>query len=242
MMIKWCLNLKLMSSSAYSALCTSGALTLPSERTLRDYTHFIKPDVGFSNEVDLQLLKEARLESARKTKQYVCLIFDEVKVKENLVYDKHSGEMIGFTDIGDINNCLEEFRRDCEENRQKPQLATHMLVFMVSGIVSKLNYPYAQFPCISYQLIIFILLCGVVYVVLKELVLRCWQQHAMVHHVTEKFSNFMVTLVSSCTKRITPTAMNLDPCFFSPMLHILLKQRETAGPTHLLTASHVHCG
>ena len=149
MMIKWCLNLKLMSSSAYSALRTSGALTLPSERTLRDYTHFIKPDVGFSNEVDLQLLKEARLESARKTKQYVCLIFDEVKVKENLVYDKHSGEMIGFTDIGDINNCLEEFRRDCEENRQKPQLATHMLVFMVSGIVSKLNYPYAQFPCTS---------------------------------------------------------------------------------------------
>ena len=33
MMIKWCLNLKLMSSSAYSALHTSGALTLPSERT-----------------------------------------------------------------------------------------------------------------------------------------------------------------------------------------------------------------
>ena len=51
MMIKWCLNLKLMSSSAYSALRTSGALTLPSERTLHDYTHFIKPDVGFSNEV-----------------------------------------------------------------------------------------------------------------------------------------------------------------------------------------------
>ena len=25
----------------------------------------------------------------------------------------------------------------------------HMLIFMVSGIVSKLNYPYAQFPCTS---------------------------------------------------------------------------------------------
>jgi len=147
MMIKWCLNLKLMSSSAYSALRNSGALTLPSERTLRDYTHFIKPDVGFSNEVDLHLLKEAKLLSFRE--RYVCLIFDEVKIKEDLVYDKNSGEMIGFSNIGDINNCLEAFQRDCEDDTQKPQLATHMLVFMVSGIASKLNYPYAQFPCTS---------------------------------------------------------------------------------------------
>ena len=90
MTIKWCLNPKLMSSSAYSALRTSSILTLPSERTLHDYTHFIKPDVGFSNEVDHQLLKEARLESARKSERYVCLKFDEVKAKEDLVYDKHS--------------------------------------------------------------------------------------------------------------------------------------------------------
>ena len=42
MIIKWCLNIKLLSSSAYSALRSSGGLTLPSERTLRDYTHFVK--------------------------------------------------------------------------------------------------------------------------------------------------------------------------------------------------------
>ena len=64
MMIKWCLNLQLMSSSAYSALHTSGALALPSQRTFHDYTHFIKPDVSFSNEVDLHLLKESKLESS----------------------------------------------------------------------------------------------------------------------------------------------------------------------------------
>ena len=74
MMIKWCLNLKWMSSSAYSALRTSGVLTLPSQRILRDYTHFIKPEVGFSDEVDIQLLNEARLESGRNGECYVCLI------------------------------------------------------------------------------------------------------------------------------------------------------------------------
>ena len=35
-LIKWCLNLKLLSGSAYHALRTSGFLRLPSERTLRD--------------------------------------------------------------------------------------------------------------------------------------------------------------------------------------------------------------
>ena len=39
MLIKWCLNLKLLSSSAYHALRTSGFLKLPSERTLRDYIY-----------------------------------------------------------------------------------------------------------------------------------------------------------------------------------------------------------
>ena len=160
-------------------------------------------------------------------------------MKENLVYDKHSGEMIGFTDIGDINNCLEEFRRDCEENRQKPQLATHMLVFMVSGIVSKLNYPYAQFPCTSLSADhLYSLVWGCV----RHLEGIGFKVLATTCDGASCNRNFMVTLVSSCTKRITPTAMNLDPCFFSPMLHILLKQRETAEPTHLLTASHVHCG
>ena len=38
-MIRWCLNLKLLSSSAYHSLRTSGFIKLPSERTMRDYTH-----------------------------------------------------------------------------------------------------------------------------------------------------------------------------------------------------------
>ena len=37
MIVKWCLNLKLMSGRTYNALRST--LVLPSERTLRDYTH-----------------------------------------------------------------------------------------------------------------------------------------------------------------------------------------------------------
>ena len=42
MMNRWCLNLKLLSTLAYHALRTSGFIRLPSERTVRDYTHFLK--------------------------------------------------------------------------------------------------------------------------------------------------------------------------------------------------------
>ena len=60
--------------------------------------------------------------------------FDEVKLKEDLVYDKHSGEMIGLINVGDVNNCLAAFQRESVSDSQKPQLATHMLVFMVCGM------------------------------------------------------------------------------------------------------------
>ena len=56
--------------------------------------------------------------------------------------------MIGFINIG-YNNCLAAFQRESVSDSQKPQLATHMLVFMVCGIVSNLKFAYAQFPCSS---------------------------------------------------------------------------------------------
>ncbi len=39
-MIKWCLNLSLMSGCSYRAMRSSGFIKLPSERTLRDYTNY----------------------------------------------------------------------------------------------------------------------------------------------------------------------------------------------------------
>ena len=47
LMIKWCLNLKLISSAAYHTVQMSDFLRLPSERTLLDYTHYFKSQAGF---------------------------------------------------------------------------------------------------------------------------------------------------------------------------------------------------
>ena len=42
--------------------CSSGLITLPSERTLQDYTHWIRSGVGFMQEVDAQLVSEADIQ------------------------------------------------------------------------------------------------------------------------------------------------------------------------------------
>lgn len=45
-MIRWCLYLRHLSSSAYELLRNSGVLKLPSQRTLRDYTYYTDAATG----------------------------------------------------------------------------------------------------------------------------------------------------------------------------------------------------
>ena len=80
--------------------------------------------------------------------QYVLLLIDEMHIREDLVYDKHSGEVIGFTNLGEINEHLLAFERLlAEEPESSVTLAKSMMVFMVRGLFTKLQFPYAQFPC-----------------------------------------------------------------------------------------------
>ena len=61
-----------------------------------------------------------------------------LKIQENLVWDKHSSELIGFVDLGDINVNFATLR-----NTQT--LATHVLVFLVKSVVNPLSYSFATF-------------------------------------------------------------------------------------------------
>lgn len=145
-MIRWCLNLKLLSSAAYHSLRTSGFLKLPSERLLRDYTHFIKSKPGFSSELDQLLADESQVKTLPEWKRHVVLVLDEMKVKESLVFDKHETKVVGFVDMGDVNNELADLERECSTTEQHPAIATHMLVLMVRGVFTGLRFPYAHFP------------------------------------------------------------------------------------------------
>ena len=56
---------------------------------------------------------------------------------------------MGFINLGEINEHLTRFERSCENGIEHQPLANSMLVFMVRGLYSSLQFPYAQFPCTS---------------------------------------------------------------------------------------------
>ena len=90
-MVRWCIYLRHLSSGAYETLRESGAVKLPSQRTLRDYTYHTKAVVGFSNGVDEQLKIAANLPTCAERDRCVLLILDEMHLREDLFFDKHTG-------------------------------------------------------------------------------------------------------------------------------------------------------
>ena len=136
MIIRFCLSLHSKSRSTYEEIRNSGILTLPSTRTLRDYKNFIKPETGIRKQIidDLNDITNEYFDIER----YI-LLFDEMKLKSNLVFDKHSGELIGFLDLGDPDTNYAKL--DSEKN----PLASHALVFYLRGLATNLKYAYAYF-------------------------------------------------------------------------------------------------
>ena len=152
LVIKWCLCLRHQSNKAYETLRDSGCIALPSQRTLQDYSNAVKAGSGFSFEVDDQLLRAAHLMNSPSYHSLVTILIDEMYIREDLVYDKHTGWLIGFIDLGSINNHLARFEQSLSEDDAEistPPLAKSMVVLMVRGLFTTLKFPYAQFLCSS---------------------------------------------------------------------------------------------
>lgn len=85
---------------------------------------------------------------AEERNKCVLLLLDEMHIRNDLVYDKHSGELVGFANLGETNEQLLKFQSSLEGGEYiSQQLASTMMVFMVKGLFSQLQFPYVQFPC-----------------------------------------------------------------------------------------------
>ena len=71
--------------------------------------------------------------------KYVAVVMDEMKIEENLVFDKTTGELIGFIDLGDP---LTTFANVEEENTP---IASHALAFLVRGLCTNLKHVVAYY-------------------------------------------------------------------------------------------------
>ena len=70
--------------------------------------------------------------------RYVVLLFDEMKIKSNLVFDKGTGELIGYVDLGDpeVNYATLD---------KIDKVASHAMVFLVRGVCTELKFSLAYF-------------------------------------------------------------------------------------------------
>ena len=95
--IRFALSLHGKSAAAYREIQESRALS--SGRVLRDYKNYFKPKAG----INLENIESLHEKAATLTgiQRYLVLVMDEMKIQSNLVFDKYSGELIGFMDLGD---------------------------------------------------------------------------------------------------------------------------------------------
>ena len=135
-MIRFALSIHCKSPSAYRELRDSGALILPSERVLRDYKNYFKPGAGIIKE-NIEELKE-QASKFTGIQKYVAVVMDEMKIQENLLFDKTSGELIGFIDLGDPLTTYANVDEDTP-------IASHALAFLVRELCTNLKHVVAYY-------------------------------------------------------------------------------------------------
>ena len=141
-MIRWCLFIKSKSAKAYEGM--RSFLSLPSNRTLFDYSHYMESDLGVNPRVVEQLIVKANKLGCYDElhKSYVGLLHDEIKIKADLVYKKNTGELIGYVNLDNVTNELLLME---DLVGKKRSLAEYMFVTMVRGITTNLCYPLASY-------------------------------------------------------------------------------------------------
>ena len=119
-----------------SRVARSGALILSSERVLRDYKNYFKSRVGTSKE-NVESLR-VKTSSFTPVQRYIAVVMDEMKIQSNLVFDKVSGDLVGFINLGDP---MTNFANLTDED----PIAIHALAFLVRGLCTDLKHIIANF-------------------------------------------------------------------------------------------------
>ena len=141
MVIRYCLALASKSASAYDDIrynekTGTGILILPSRRRLRDYKNYIRPERGFNKNIIKELQNKTK--NFSDVEKFMVLLMDEMKIQSNLVWDKHTGELIGYVDLGDIE--LNYAALEKTDN-----LANHILAFLIRSVVNPFKFSLANF-------------------------------------------------------------------------------------------------
>ncbi|KAK3922779.1 Transposable element P transposase [Frankliniella fusca] len=140
--------------SGYAALRDTGAIALPSERTLFDYSHSFRPQEGVSDGI-LKIVCEKVKKLNKSYQKYHNLLCDEMYISKNLVYRQSDGTLVGYSHLDEVEKELQNFESHVEHlftgksEKTELQLAKTMLAFLVKGVASDVKFVVASYPMLS---------------------------------------------------------------------------------------------
>ena len=146
----WCLSIYHTSPAICKQLENRkiNFLRLPHVHTLNKYSNFTQPQTCFNYYILKELILDVGLEKIPDYKKNV-ICYDEMKIKSNFVYRRTSAKMVGFTEMGNINDEFKTFQEKLEREQSAEkldrELASHVTMYMVRAIFSNLSYPFAFF-------------------------------------------------------------------------------------------------
>ncbi|KAK3922593.1 Transposable element P transposase [Frankliniella fusca] len=135
-MIRFALAIHLTSPTAYDLLRQTGMVKLPHSNTLFDYSH-VRPIQEGVDRVVLESVQERVRKFPEKHKKYHVLMMDEMYICQNLVFQKSSGQMIGYTSLDTIESemkILENLIDATEPLESENTIASKVLVYMIKGV------------------------------------------------------------------------------------------------------------
>ena len=82
---------------AHEEIRRSGFLSLAHRTTLNKYTGFTTIGTGFNPDMIKHMYDDVKFTELKEFEKHIILLFDEMKIKSGLVYNKPSRTIIGFT-------------------------------------------------------------------------------------------------------------------------------------------------
>ena len=73
-----------------------------------------------------------------------------MRIKSGLVFSKATGKLVGFCDLGNVNDELNKFDKYFKGSAEA-EMATHVLTLVALGLLKHLNYPVAYYASVSFS-------------------------------------------------------------------------------------------
>ena len=146
LIIKWCILLRHKSQKNPKIWYHTSSLAL-SARSETTLTHTKVVLASPPSLHDQQLINDSGVSLLEGHQTYICLLGDEMHIKEGLLYNKHSGELVGYCDLGETNNHLLGLEQEYlnSDHVGTSKLASTMMVLMVRSLFTSFTFPYASF-------------------------------------------------------------------------------------------------